>query len=153
MLWKISLWRWKLKRWRKERREIKSLKRAIRKVDKEYAPRIARAENGYDEILIDNYIDEVSPYQPRLDAIKTRKLLEKARKMGIEVPAKNSEWFNQQENVYTEETYTMLSWDGEAKLRKLIRKQRRENMDWWLKIITAFTGLIGTLIGLIAILK
>jgi hypothetical protein len=142
-----------LKEWRKERREIKSLKRAIRQVDKKYAPLIASAKDGYEERIIDDYMEEVSPYQPKLDYLKSQRLIEKATKIGFEIPSDDDRWFIQQYDCYMERSYKVLSQVGEARLRNLIRKQNRENWEWWLKIITALTGLIGTIIGLVAILK
>ena len=93
-----------------------------------------------------------SAFKPQLDYLRTQKLIHKARKLGISVP-KLPSWFTDQYNVYSEHTYKVLTEFGEAKVRNLIRKQRREDMEWWLKVIGALTGLIGVLIGLVAILK
>ena len=153
MHWKLSIWQWRFKRWRKDRQEIKSLRKAINQVERKYAPRFAAAEVAGDEILIDDYLEEVSPYQPKLDYLKSQKLLEKARKLGIEVSPDRAGWFTDSYDCYRERAYKVLSQIGEARLRNIIRKQERDNWEWWLKVITAFTGLIGALIGLVAILK
>jgi hypothetical protein len=145
--------RYRIKKWWKEHQQVKVLKRGIKELDKKYDSLIAKSGEEYEERLIDDYIDEVSIYRPRLDYLKTQKLLRKASKLGIEVKPEWGNWFIKQENVYTEQTYLVLSDIGEAKVRNLIRKQKREDMEWWLKIIGALTGLVGTIIGLVAILK
>lgn len=142
----------RIKNWWEARKEIRSLRRSIKELEEKYAPLVDAA--GEDEYLvIDNYIDDVSAYEPRLKFLKTNQLLRKATKLGIDVPAKNTDWFSDTYSVHVDSHYRVLTELGEAKVRNLIRKQKREDMEWWLKVIGALTGLIGVLIGLVAILK
>jgi hypothetical protein len=150
MHWKLSIWRWRYKRWRKERQEIRSLKKAITQVEKEYAPRLTTAEGDSADWLLDDYMEAVSPYQPKLNYIKSNKLLEKARDIGIEIPADKPGWFNEHYDCYSERAYKVLSYQGQIRLRKMIRKQRRENIEWWFtKIILPTLGSIIALLSLI----
>lgn len=100
------------------------------------------------------------------DALKRRAL-----ELGIEVPHKPDWWWEDIDNFpggpqeweYLGDEYTYLTPAGKAGYRKLIREELRaedkwrERLDWKIKlivsIITAITGLLGALIGIIAILK
>jgi len=46
---------------------------------------------------------------------------------------------------------------GEAAARRLIREDKRKNAEWWIKMIGSIaalvTGLLGALIGLVAVLR
>jgi hypothetical protein len=142
----------RIKHWWQEHQNIRHLKRGVKEIDKKYIP-IFDAAGEDEDSVVDNYIDEVSEYQTRLNFIRTLKLLRKANKLGIEVPDKQTDWFTDAYNVQADATYKVLTELGEARVRNLIRKQRREDMEWWIKVIGALTGLIGVLIGLVAILK
>jgi hypothetical protein len=51
----------------------------------------------------------------------------------------------------------LLTPEGRVLLKRAIRADRRNNLEWWIKMITpilaAATGLLGVLIGLIAVLR
>lgn len=147
------LWLWRFKRWRKERQEVKSLRRFIKKQERIYAPNI-EAGGGIDaeSIALDEFFDVINDAEVEIERRKTKSLIRKARNLGIDVPVDDPEWFLER-ITHNERIYKILSSTGETRLRLLIQKHRRENIEWWLKIIAALTGLIGTLIGLVAILK
>src|SRR5439155_16455021 len=50
-----------------------------------------------------------------------------------------------------------LTEKGEAAAKRLIREDKRRNAEWWIKMISSIvafvTGLLGALIGVIAVLK
>ena len=50
-----------------------------------------------------------------------------------------------------------LTEKGKVTVKRLIREAERKNLEWWVKIVgsivAAITGLLGALIGLVAILK
>jgi len=101
--------------------------------------------------------------QGRIDALTyylayfdTRVLLEKATRYGIEVPA-NPAWWN-------DDAYAQLQGDlveraltefGHATLTKLVREERRKNIEWWVKIITpvlaALISVLGLIVALVAV--
>lgn len=83
-------------------------------------------------------------------------LTRKALRLGIEIP-KNPEWWdNDFENGMPPEAVTRwLNYKGRIGAAKLIREERRKNIEWWAKIIIPFiaaiTGIIGAITGLVAV--
>lgn len=148
------LLRWRIKRRYKEYKEERRLKGIIRQQEKKYAPFIAACKDeASEDAVFDELFDAVNDIELVLEQRKMKKLTRKATSLGIEVPdKKNEEWYWQRTSLEGE-PFTVLTDVGEAQLRTLIRKHRRETFEWWVKIISGLTGLIGTLIGLIAVLK
>lgn len=146
-------WTWRFKQWRKERQKIRHLRRFIRTQEKKYAPRIGDdLEEAIEVGALDDFFNETYDAQTEINRIRTKYLTNKAKNMGLELDSAKPDWY------WTGETqdgrsYKVLSNVGEAQLRLMIRKHQRETIEWWLKVITGLTGLIGTIIGLIAILK
>ena len=97
------------------------------------------------------------------EAKETDKLMSALQRRGIELPKDGSLWFDDLEEQsgtleQIEASYRhYLNPKGKALAHALIRKDKRQNVEWWVKIIgavTAFTtGLIGSLIGLLAFLR
>ena len=85
------------------------------------------------------------------------------QRRGIELPKDGSLWFDdleEQEGTLEEIEASYrhyLTPKGKTLAHVLIRKDKRQNVEWWVKIIgkvTAFTtGLIGSLIGLLSFLR
>lgn len=100
---------------------------------------------------------EVERLEAEIEKIRTGRLILKAIRLGIDLPP--TDWlytrYVYQPNQTTQvSTLTKL---GESKLRRNILIEQRMRMEFWMKlippIITAVTGLLGALIGLLAILK
>jgi hypothetical protein len=82
---------------------------------------------------------------------------------GIEPPRGHGMWWDDSEDhggtIEEIEAATMfyLTDKGQAAARRLIREDRRKNIEWWVKVIGSIaalvTGLLGALIGVIALLK
>jgi hypothetical protein len=97
------------------------------------------------------------------EAAETDKLLLELQRRGIELPNDPSLWFDdlEEQSGTLEEiellTRSYLTPKGKAVANALIRKDKRQNVEWWIKIIatlaTLITGLLGALIGLLAFLK
>jgi hypothetical protein len=144
---------YRFKRWRKDRKAMLALRQEVRKIEKKYWPDMAAADNEFEEgEIIGNFLAEAADFQTELDFLKTQKLLSQARKLGIKIPSQYPGLF-QERDSFNGVIRKVLSPIGEAQLRNRIRKQKREDIDYYLKIVTALTGLIGTIIGLVAILK
>ena len=96
------------------------------------------------------------------EAAETDKLIEELQRRGIDPPADPSFWFDDLEEQggtleEIEARYrNYLTPQGKARAHALIRKDKRQNVEWWVKIIgsvAAFiTGILGALIGLLAFL-
>jgi hypothetical protein len=94
----------------------------------------------------------------RLAVIDTDRLLRKVRQLGIDLPAKkDSWWWDDMDYVDFDDSRSYLTDIGKAAVSKLIREERRKNIEWWVKIvvtiIVALTGLVGSLIGVLSVLK
>jgi hypothetical protein len=88
------------------------------------------------------------------NGFKTKRLIAKAEKLGIEIP---DEWWTRPR---PEDPFTVKPYIGDrkrTKLKRLIQDERYKQAKKWTEllapIIGALTGIIGTIIGLIAILK
>ena len=89
-----------------------------------------------------------------IDVFETYVLLERARKYGIDEPTEPSCWADDSETVSSPEEVTFwLTRKGQGKLRASIREQRRKDWQFWIYLITALTGLGGTIIGIISASK
>jgi hypothetical protein len=135
-------------------RERRSLKREINLLQKEEATLDGLADH---EKLTKLHI-KISSRQRRLDAVDTDRLMRKVRQLGIELPSKKeSWWWDDMDYVGPEDASYYLTDIGKAGVSKLIREERRKNIEWWIKIvvtiITALTGLVGSLIGVLSVLN
>jgi|GEM_PF-3772493 len=145
--------RHKFKRWREERRELQGLKQGVESVQKKYAPLLESAEGDYKEVVVGEYIDELNEYAPELQYRQSPNLIRKARRVGILIGQEDENWIELPVNPFSNRRYKSLSELGEVRLRNLILKHHRETVEWWFKVIGGLTGLIGTLIGLVAVWK
>jgi hypothetical protein len=137
-----------------EWRERRSLQRGINLLKKE--------ESTFDgledqEKLAKLHI-KLSGRELRLAVIDTDRLLRKVRQLGIELPPKkDSWWWDDMDYAGPDDYRSYLTDIGKASVSKLIREERRKNIEWWVKIvvtiITALTGLVGSLIGVLSVLN
>src|SRR5207248_6770021 len=81
---------------------------------------------------------------------------------GIDPPRGHGMWWDDMEDHVARSkieaaTNFYLTEKGEATARRLIREDKRRNVEWWIKkigsIVAFVTGLLGALIGVIAVLK
>lgn len=136
-------------------------RRAIQKeIDttyKDYAPALKSAKATEAEEILAERDSLLSPLMRRLAVLESVQLVDKAHKLGIEIPSTESWW----EFEYAEDgigSYrSYLSELGKVKVAKLIREEKLKNAEQWIKLIapliSALTGLLGVIIGLIAILS
>jgi len=88
---------------------------------------------------------ETGEYWDQLAALRSRKLTEYAEKLYITVD--DLKWERDQYANY------YLDKPSQSKLYRSIVEERRKIWDFRIKVIGALTGLIGTIIGLVAIWK
>ena len=90
--------------------------------------------------------------EARLHRVESELLRIQAHQLGIEYPTENEkpEWW------VADQTEPLLSETGLIRLNKLVKEEKRKNKEWWITILAsligALTGLVGSLIALIAIL-
>jgi hypothetical protein len=88
---------------------------------------------------------EAGEYWNALAALRSRRLVDRAQK--LYVPLDGLKWDTDQ---YANR---FLDNPSEGKLYRAIREEQRRTWDFRIKVIGALTGLIGTIIGLVAIWK
>lgn len=91
----------------------------------------------------------------QLEFFESELLLAKAERLGIDLPERKDWWSS--EDVMNELSPDGVTWwlsqKGRIGVANLIKQERRKDLEWWLKIIAALTGLGGVLIGIISALK
>lgn len=118
----------------------------LRDLRKHYEPIIDKLKGLDRESEISSYIFECGPLNAELDYLDSKGLLKQARNLGIEVPR---DWFDRNELF----PFSFLTDMGKARLRKQVRSEQWKYRKHWIELITVLTGLIGTLIGLVALFK
>ena len=102
----------------------------------------------------------------RTEGRVTAELKREATQLGIDIP-KTPDWWWENEEDYgnmsvqdielLREDNIYLTELGKASVSKLIRDEKRKNIEWWLRVVGALivliTGLLGALIGVLAFLK
>jgi hypothetical protein len=77
------------------------------------------------------------------------------KRLGIDIPDRKDWWSN--DNIHSDlppdDVTWWLSQKGRIGLANLVKQARRKELEWWLRIIAALTGLGGVLIGIISALK
>jgi hypothetical protein len=143
--------------WRAERAE-----KSETRIRNFYHPKLEAAKKANDEkeyqsLLASMYFEH--DINEHAEVLRTVQLERRARRLGIEIPPKpgpnvddNAKWFYN--NVTGEFTFAPK---GELEITREIRKEEIERlqfkMRWVSQIVIPITGLIGTIIGLISVLR
>jgi hypothetical protein len=138
---------------RAERKEIQLLKNKVEQLRLE---RSALDETS-DRSKSSQLFRQIADHEFTIAALESDGLLNKAEELGIEFPpGKKSWWFDDLDFKDPDSYRSYLTDAGKAGVAKLIRDERKKNAEWWVKtvvsVITALTGLVGTLIGIFAVL-
>jgi hypothetical protein len=92
------------------------------------------------------------------EANRTAELERKALRLGIEIPRTSSWWrddSDEYEGPIDQMEYAInyyLSPQGKAGVRRLIREEKRKNIEWRVKIILPILGALISLFGLLVAL-
>ena len=142
-----------LKAWRLRRR----WKREIHQAHNRFQRRASTAKSGEIDSILIEYDQCLKPLEKRLAYLESNSLLRKASRLGIDVPPSGDWWEYEFADGDSGSKTTHLSDKGRVRVEKLIRDEKFKNAERYLKlaavVITALTGLVGVIIGLIAILK
>ena len=100
---------------------------------------------------------EVERIEAEIGLVRTSRLILKTVRLGIDLPPTEWLYTRQVQQPYGSKSVSTLTQYGESKMRRNIMIEQRARREFWLKtippILTAITGLLGALIGLLAILK
>jgi hypothetical protein len=139
-----------------EARERRRLRNNLEEARKLEAPHLSWGEPDFDA-RSEEFLQtrrKVRMAEHALDLFETDVLLDCARKYGVDEPTDPSCWADDSESGLSPEDVTYwLTRKGQGKLRAAIREQQRKNWQFWIYLITALTGLGGTVIGVISALK
>ena len=131
------------------------------RLDKSYAKLIASARKAKDkdkvESLQRDHRFEIDLHDEEEDEFITRKLLSKARRLRVPIPHRHNE--DKTESEYWYEGHYSGRWylatKGVIAIRDEVRRElkaRHEARSHWVFWLTALTGVIGSLTGLVALL-
>lgn len=145
-----------LDNWKKRR----SLQKQTKTITEALA--IARAEKERDLKVVQELQSKLLSLNRRSNRFEGDLLLKEARRRGIDVPRRSGWWANnaeefQNSSIPSQELDDLIEWwlteTGRYAVFRLIKLDKRANLEWWLKVIAALTGLGGTAIGIISVLK
>ena len=151
--------------WLSHRLSLYKLNRRENKLNSEWERQSKKANEQGSPDLVDEWYDSVGHYDyEEIDwerkTLVSRNLISEADKLHLPRP-KTSERQKWDGNSPPHVPYTyVLTPAAMTEVRATIRKEkreRRETVEWWVKIagglITIGTGLVGALIGLVAVWK
>lgn len=125
---------------------IWALRRQSNIVSRAFEADLARANNSEErERLEYEQYSELSEYDEAIQAIHTKRLLADARQLFVHVPDLKWETGKWGSRYLDEESL--------AKLYQAVKAQKDVSRDYRIRFISALTGIIGALIGLLAIWK
>lgn len=133
--------------WRSRRYCLRQLKF----IEKEYEPKLSSLQEEAHRKAWDEYNYALHFPLTKLLLIESGKLIRQAIRLGIEVPSEKeaADWWERDREM----RLLYLSDIGKTKLNKLIRTEQWAIRQSRATVISTLTGLIGALIGLLALLK
>jgi hypothetical protein len=143
-------------------RQKRETDRAISATEKALA---ALRDKTDDESLSKNFKlqGRLASQLQRKEIMESRMLRRKARKMGIEIPRRNRkpDWYsddNEDGGLPPEEVTVWLNGTGRSGVRRLIKLERRGNVEWWwskiiLPALQALVPIIALIVSLVSVSK
>jgi len=138
-----------------ERRQRRQLKRKIEQAREELSPLGPATLANINEPERRAVSNRVALQMNQLEFFESELLLAKAERLGIDLPERKDWWSNDDvmNELSPDDVTWWLSQKGRIGIANLIKQERRKDLEWWLKVIGALTGLGGVLIGIISALK
>lgn len=147
--------------WRAERQAEKKLKRCTEKnIPLIEAAKKEKDKTGYGSLLID-FLDEMDRIRNEVRYIRTKRLVDRARKLGIHLPLRpdSLSGYDQYDRDYwylsSVTGISYLTEKAELDLTREVRKEEDEGlghqMRWVREVIIPIIGLIGAIMGLISL--
>ena len=132
-------------------RQKRQLQKEIDKIERDCRANLDLSQQDEASIYFQMVDSETYSLRRKLTWLQEKPIRRTAERLGIDIDREWLEPFDHSEAI------TRLSSSGEAKLRRLIRQQHRESVEWWVKlvtpIITVLTGLIAALVALLSFLR
>jgi hypothetical protein len=134
------------------------LKRAIKYIAKKHEAELKQYhDDGNEEkanALLEKMENQVDAWDSQMQESESMRLFYRAQKYDLEVPYPNEEMWEK------DDRFRILTAKGRLAIRKAIDEEisrRRELTGWWWKTViipglTAITGTVGAITGLIAVL-
>lgn len=136
--------------WLKYRWRLNQLNRKVDKEEKSYSESMSKAKGEEKQRLHAEAGSYIVPLLEEISCLKSKRLCQIANRLIVPIPKVQEKPFWEYSH-YTNGYY--LSTEGINEVRKRIRQERLERCELVLKWIPAFVGIIGALIGLIAVMK
>lgn len=103
------------------------------------------------------FVHKLSEAHKNLKDFEDKAIKERAAKYGVHIPFENKLWWEDHLEFGDWRKHIQLSDIGKANVSKLIKDERRKIFGFWAAIIfsglAGLTGIIGAIIGIVAILK
>lgn len=136
-----------------------SYRRQLRKLRKEklvLTRRIGELEPESTELMTKRA--RLGALHDEIEGLETDFLLKRIETLGIELPkGKSSWWRNDIEYSDFDDVRFYLTSTGKRYVNKLIRDERKKNIEWWIKLvgglIPMLTALAGTIAAILAVLS
>ncbi len=136
--------------WLKYRRRLSLLNKQYDKEEKPYSKLISEAKGDEKQQLLSEAGSILAPIDDEINCLKSRRLCQIANSLIVPIP-------KMQDVTYWEFShYTggyFLITEGINEVRKRIRQERKDRCDLVLSWIPAVVGILGGLIGLVAVIK
>src|ERR1041384_8042076 len=103
----------------------------------------ARNANDNEDSDVQKYLGRFNEIETRIEQIESELLLLDAYELGVEFPTKEEkpDWWTSDSNT------SWLSEKAQIHLNKLVRKERRENIAWWVNTLSMILGLLIGVLG------
>jgi len=92
---------------------------------------------------------DLEPLQEELDRLTTKQLIRRAAQANIEIPKES--WHYVKDPDFP--GFMPLDWylkePGQRTVQKLLKKERRDNIEWWIKVLGPILSLLVAILGLI----
>jgi hypothetical protein len=133
---------------RREKKRLRELEHNLKSVNDKLTSKSFTHQERLDlQLKRDSYKLQIELYESDF-------LRRKALQLGIDIP-KNPGWWNDDNDdglMPPEAVTSWLSYKGRIGVGKLIREEKRKNIEWWVKTITPILGALISLLGLIVAL-
>jgi hypothetical protein len=128
------------------------LRYKIHKINRFYDGKLRaaeRAKKSYEECeaIAQEWYYEKSDFVKEVEHIASSRIQSRAQNLDLPLP----EWDDR--DMWDDDRRQHLSAQGRREVSRAIRKEMKERLDVYIPVVTAFTGLIGAIIGLFSILK
>lgn len=136
--------------WLKYRWRLGKLIKECERVERIYSKAISNAKDEEKDSIRSEAGSALEPINVKINCLKSGRLCNIANRLTVPIPEIQNKTF-WESSYYTSSYY--LTTEGINEVRKRIRQERKDCCDLMLPWITAIVGILGALIGLVAVFK